>query len=77
MARTLEYPPPFTERQQQVVALLAAGCSNLEIAERLGVSPRTAKAHCDTLRSKLGVGRRRQIPLAFRSATGVDPLGLG
>ena len=64
----------FTERQRQVVQLIAAGCSNLEIAERLGVSPRTAKAHSDVLRSKLGVSRRRQIPAAYREATGEDPL---
>ena len=64
----------FTERQRQVVRLIAAGCSNIEIAERLGVSPRTAKAHADVLRTKLGVSRRRQIPAAFRQATGEDPL---
>jgi DNA-binding NarL/FixJ family response regulator len=64
----------FTERQRQVVQLIAAGCSNVEIAERLGVSPRTAKAHSDVLRSKLGVSRRRQIPAAYRDATGEDPL---
>lgn len=64
----------FTERQRQVVRLIAAGCSNIEIAERLGVSPRTAKAHADVLRTKLGVSRRRQIPAAFREATGEDPL---
>jgi DNA-binding NarL/FixJ family response regulator len=65
----------FTERQRQVVRLIAAGCSNVEIAERLGVSPRTAKAHSDVLRSKLRVSRRRQIPAAYRDATGEDPLG--
>ncbi|HSK15976.1 MAG TPA: helix-turn-helix transcriptional regulator [Gaiellaceae bacterium] len=64
----------FTERQRQVVRLIAAGCSNVEIADRLGVSPRTAKAHSDVLRTKLGVSRRRQIPAAFREATGEDPL---
>jgi DNA-binding NarL/FixJ family response regulator len=63
----------FTSRQRQVVHLIAVGCSNVEIAERLGISPRTAKAHADTLRIKLGVGRRRQIPAAFREATGEDP----
>ena len=42
--------------------------------ERLGISPRTAKAHCDVLRQKLGVPRRRQIPAAFRALTGEDPL---
>ena len=54
--------------------MIAEGCSNVEIAERIGVSPRTAKAHSDILRSKLRVGRRRQIPLAFRNATGENPL---
>jgi DNA-binding CsgD family transcriptional regulator len=65
----------FTERQREVVRLLAEGCSNAEIAVRLGVTDRTAKAHCDTLRTKLGVSRRRHIPTAFRSTTGEDPLG--
>lgn len=64
----------FTTRQRQVVRLIAEGCSNVEIAERLGVSPRTAKAHSDVLRNKLGVSRRRQIPMAFRLVTGENPL---
>jgi ATP/maltotriose-dependent transcriptional regulator MalT len=63
-----------TDRQRQVVELIASGCSNDEIGERLGISPRTAKAHCDVLRQKLGVARRRQIPVAFRLLTGEDPL---
>ena len=63
----------FTLRQRQVVHLIARGCSNVEIADRLGISPRTAKAHSDTLRIKLRVARRRQIPAAFRDATGEDP----
>ncbi len=63
----------FTERQRQVIHLIARGYSNVEIADRLGISPRTAKAHSDTLRMKLGVARRRQIPAAFRDATGADP----
>ncbi len=66
--------PPITSRQRQVVELIAAGCSNEEVGERLGISPRTAKAHCDVLRQKLGVTRRRQIPIAYRAVTGVDPL---
>jgi DNA-binding CsgD family transcriptional regulator len=63
----------FTLRQRQVVHLIARGCSNLEIADRLGISPRTAKAHSDTLRIKLRVTRRRHIPSAYREATGEDP----
>ena len=72
-AMTVRDQPRFTERQRQVVHLLAHGCSNVEIAERLHISPRTAKAHSDILRVKLGVPRRRQIPAAFRAATGEDP----
>jgi DNA-binding CsgD family transcriptional regulator len=64
----------FTLRQRQVIQLIAEGCSNVEIAERLGISPRTAKAHSDILRTKLRVSRRRHIPLAFRNATGESPL---
>ncbi len=64
----------FTERQRQVIELIAAGCSNEEIGHRLGLSPRTAKAHSDVLRRKLGVPRRRQIPAAYRLVTGEDPL---
>jgi ATP/maltotriose-dependent transcriptional regulator MalT len=64
----------ITDRQRQVIELIAAGCSNEEVGERLGISPRTAKAHCDVLRQKLGVARRRQIPIAYRLLTGDDPL---
>jgi ATP/maltotriose-dependent transcriptional regulator MalT len=65
---------PLTQRQRQVVELIALGCSNEEVGERLGISARTAKAHCDVLRQKLGVPRRRQIPAAYRTLTGEDPL---
>ena len=67
-------PPALTERQLQVVELIARGCSNEEVGLRLGISARTAKAHCDVLRQQLGVARRRQIPAAFRTLTGEDPL---
>jgi LuxR family transcriptional regulator, maltose regulon positive regulatory protein len=69
-----ETRPDLTERQLQIVALIARGCSNDEVGERLGISPRTVKAHCDVLRQKLGVPRRRQIPAAFKALTGEDPL---
>lgn len=71
---TTKVPTDITERQRQVIELIAAGCSNEEVGQRLGISPRTAKAHCDVLRQKLGVARRRQIPVAYRLLTGDDPL---
>ena len=66
--------PALTARQRQVVELIAQGLSNEEIANQLGIAPRTVKAHSDVLRQKLGVSRRRQIPVAYRLLTGVDPL---
>jgi DNA-binding CsgD family transcriptional regulator len=35
-----ETKPDLTERQLQIVALIARGCSNDEVGERLGISPR-------------------------------------
>ena len=70
----LRDPSSITVRQRQVIQLIAEGRSNEEVGRVLGISPRTAKAHCDTLRLKLGVPRRRQIPLAYRILTGDDPL---
>ena len=64
----------ITDRQREVIELIAQGLSNDELGVALGISPRTAKAHCDVLRQKLGVNRRRQIPLAYRLLTGDDPL---
>jgi DNA-binding CsgD family transcriptional regulator len=68
---------PFPRRQREVVRLIATGHSNDEIAALLGLSPRTVKAHCDVLRRKLGVARRRHLPAAYRAATGEDPLAPG
>ena len=76
MNTTVDRQFTITRRQREVVALIAAGCSNDEVGQRLGISPRTAKAHCDALRQKLGVSRHRQIPVAYRVLTGRDPLSL-
>jgi ATP/maltotriose-dependent transcriptional regulator MalT len=72
--QALRDPSGITSRQRQVVELIAQGLSNDEVGVALGISSRTAKAHCDVLRQKLGVPRRRQIPVAFRLLTGEDPL---
>jgi DNA-binding CsgD family transcriptional regulator len=72
--QALRDPYSITPRQREVIELIAQGMSNVELGQQLGISPRTAKAHCDILRQKLGVNRRRQIPLAYRILTGDDPL---
>jgi len=72
--QALRDPESITPRQREVIQLIAEGLSNDELGVALGISPRTAKAHCDILRQRLGVNRRRQIPLAYRLLTGEDPL---
>ncbi len=72
--QALRHASSITDRQREVVELIAQGMSNDEVGLVLGISPRTAKAHCDALRQKLGVPRRRQIPVAYRLLTGEDPL---
>jgi DNA-binding CsgD family transcriptional regulator len=63
----------LSHRQKQVLTLVAAGLTDDEIGPRLGISPRTARAHVEALKSKLGVARRREIPSAFHRLTGKDP----
>lgn len=50
----------ITERERQVLQLLADGRSNKEIAARLGVSPNTVKTHVARLFEKLQVARRTE-----------------
>jgi DNA-binding NarL/FixJ family response regulator len=51
---------PLTLREETVLALLAEGRSNGEIAKTLRVSPNTVKFHLRSLYSKLGVANRTQ-----------------
>ncbi|MFI5915548.1 response regulator [Dactylosporangium sp. NPDC051541] len=51
----------LTEREREVVGLVATGMSNDEIAARLFVSPHTAKTHVNRAMTKLGVHDRAQL----------------
>jgi DNA-binding NarL/FixJ family response regulator len=53
--------PSITEREREVVSLVAAGLSNDEIAVRLTVSPLTAKTHVSRAMTKLGARDRAQL----------------
>ena len=54
-------PGTLTARQVQVAALVAEGCSNRQIAERLGIEERSAEGHVERIRQRLGVTSRAQI----------------
>jgi DNA-binding NarL/FixJ family response regulator len=51
----------LTEREREVLALVAQGLSNQEIAERLVISPATAKTHVSRTMMKLGAHDRAQL----------------
>jgi DNA-binding NarL/FixJ family response regulator len=58
----------LTEREREVVALVGEGLSNEEIAERLVLSPATAKTHVSRAMVKLAVRDRAQlVVLAYES----------
>ena len=52
--------PPLTEREREVLDLVAGGATNREIAERLFLSPHTIKEHTSSLYRKLGVRNRAE-----------------
>ena len=64
-ARHVRTPPTprLTEKQQEVLDLVARGLSNRLIARQLGISEKTVKAHLTTIYSTLGVTDRLQAAL--------------
>jgi LuxR family maltose regulon positive regulatory protein len=57
---------PLTERELEVLRLIARGASNQEIAERLVVTLNTVKKHTSNLFGKLGVASRTQAIVRAR-----------
>jgi non-specific serine/threonine protein kinase len=53
--------PMLTRREQEVVALLARGASNREIADTLVIAERTAEMHASNIFAKLGLTGRAQV----------------
>ncbi|MFF1922723.1 response regulator [Streptomyces sp. NPDC058221] len=54
-------PESLTDRERQVLGLVARGLNNTEIAETLGLSPLTAKTHVSRIMGRLGARDRAQL----------------
>ena len=59
-ARPATSAEAFTPREREVLALLARGLSNRDIADALEISAHTAKFHVNSILQKLGVERRTE-----------------
>jgi DNA-binding NarL/FixJ family response regulator len=67
-------PDDLTPREAEVLALIAEGLTNSEIAERLVVSPTTVKSHINHLFGKAGIRDRAQaINYAYQHGLATPP----
>jgi DNA-binding NarL/FixJ family response regulator len=57
---------PLSEREQEILELLALGLNNREIADRLSLAPGTVKNYVTTILQKLGVRDRTQAAIRAR-----------
>ena len=65
----------LTEREKEILVLVAEGMSNSEIAEELYLSPATVKTHVNRTMTKLGVHDRAGLVIAAYESGLVKPGG--
>ncbi|MFJ3302213.1 response regulator [Streptomyces sp. NPDC086549] len=66
-------PECLSEREREVLVLVARGLNNTEIAEALGLSPLTAKTHVSRIMGKLGARDRAQLVIVAYESELVIP----
>jgi len=71
--RAPDQPQPLSEREVDVLRLLAAGKANKEIAMSLAIGEQTVKTHVSNILGKLGVQSRTQAAL-YAAQIGLAPL---
>jgi len=64
----------LTSREQAVLALVARGLTNRQIADSLAISEKTVSVHVSNLLSKIGLASRTQAAL-YAARIGLTPLG--
>jgi DNA-binding NarL/FixJ family response regulator len=67
-SKALEQAAVLSDREKEVLALVARGARNREIAEELTISEFTVKRHVQNILSKLGVSSRRDAAIFYLSA---------
>jgi DNA-binding NarL/FixJ family response regulator len=63
VARRQTLPVGLSTREVEVLGLVAEGCSNAQIAQRLVISRRTAEHHVQHIYTKIGVSSRAAAAL--------------
>ena len=61
----MEAVGPLSQRETAVLEMVAAGLTNTETAERLGVSVHAIKFHLASIYRKLGVSNRTEAAITF------------
>lgn len=69
---TLDTMDTLSSREREVLHLAAEGCTNMEIATRLSISPRTAETHRVNLKRKLGLRTQADL-IRYAMARGLLP----
>ena len=64
---------PLSEREREIVALLAGGATDAQIADQLYLSTNTVRSHLERIRDKTGARRRTEL-VRYAIQAGIEPV---